>query len=395
MAKPQPPSGASVRRDASAVASAWAARADELARWAFARLVVRSDAWGGYRPPEEWGKEYLKPDGTIGKLGQTTTRKGRLTEALLARHFRATERGDLIGLHSTSADNTSLWGGVDIDWHGPTSTAPEINARAALAWYDSLTAGGFHPLLTDSNGAGSYHLLVLLAEAVLTSRLYHFLKRLVGDHARHGMTRPPETFPKQAALRPGTAYGNWLRLPGRHHSREHWSRVWDGARWLDGGEAVAFLLRLAGDDPGLIPEVLTRSAPTPRSHVKRTRRSHIISIPAAFGDDPAGRAAAYLARLPHLGEGQGRDDVGYRFAAFLLRDLALPRDLASDWLSRWDAGNHPPKGKAAIDRWLANAARYGRRAVGPALPSAPASGPLKVIRCRRGHYILSGKIEVR
>ena len=394
MAEQRPPSGASDRRDASAVASAWAAQADELARWAFARLVVRSDAWGGYRPPEEWGKEYLKQDGTTGKLGQTTTRKGRLTEALLERHFRATERGDLIGLHSTSADNTSLWGEVDIDWHGPTNTAPEINVRAALAWYGQFVSAGFHPLLTDSNGAGSYHLLVLLAEAVLTTRLYHFLKRLVGDHALHRMTRPPETFPKQAALRAGASYGNWLRLPGRHHSREHWSKVWDGARWLDGAEAVAFLLKLGGDAPGLVPEVLSQSAPTLRAHVKRARRSHIKRIPAAFGDDPAGRAAAYMARLPHLGEGQGRDDVGYQFAAFLLRDLAHPRGVAFDFLCRWDAGNHPPKGKAAIDRWLANAAQYGRHAIGCGLTRAPASGPLKVIRCRRGQYILSGKIEV-
>jgi hypothetical protein len=282
---------------------------------------------------------------------------------------------------------------VDIDWHGPTSTAPEINLRAALAWHDHLKASGFRPLLTDSNGAGSYHLLVLLAEAVLTARLYHFLKRLVSDHALHGMTRPPETFPKQEALRAGSTYGNWLRLPGRHHSRGHWSKVWDGARWLEGAGAVAFILALKGDDPGLVPEVLQQSARIPRVYVKRTPRSHVITIPDGFADDPVRRAAAYMACLPHLGQGQGRDDVGYRFAAYLIRDLALPRDVAFDFLCRWDAGNHPPKGKDAIDRWLTNADQYGRRAVGSGL--APATGPLKVIRCRRGHYIFSSKIEVR
>src|SRR5262249_43546903 len=134
--------------------NAWAARAEELARWAWRRLVNRTDAWGGYRPPEEWGREYHRRDGTTGKLGQTTTRKGRLTPALLARHFRATDRADVLGLHATSAANTSFWGALDLDAHGPTGTAPEANLRAALAWYARLVEDGFRPLLTDSNGAG-------------------------------------------------------------------------------------------------------------------------------------------------------------------------------------------------------------------------------------------------
>jgi hypothetical protein len=102
-------------------------------------------AWGGYRPAGEWEKAYRRRDGSTGKLGRTTTRKGRLTEALLARHFRASDRADLVGLHSTGPDNTSFWGGLDIDWHGPTSTTPAVNLRAVLAWYDWLLCLGFHP----------------------------------------------------------------------------------------------------------------------------------------------------------------------------------------------------------------------------------------------------------
>jgi flavin reductase (DIM6/NTAB) family NADH-FMN oxidoreductase RutF len=39
---------------------AWAERAEALALWAWRRLVNRADAWGAYRPPEEWGREFRR-----------------------------------------------------------------------------------------------------------------------------------------------------------------------------------------------------------------------------------------------------------------------------------------------------------------------------------------------
>jgi hypothetical protein len=68
--------------------------------------------------------------------------------------------------------------------------------------------------------------------------------------------------------------------------------------------------------------------------------------------------------LPHLAEGQGRDDVAYRFAAFLARDLALSDDAALDWLMRWDAGNAPAKGEDRLREILTNARLYGTRPLG-------------------------------
>src|SRR5262245_6108046 len=80
---------------------AWAGHASELARWAWERLVNRTDARGGYRPLRERGREYTRRDGTKARLGKSTTRKGQLTAELLARHFRATAPEHVVGLHTT------------------------------------------------------------------------------------------------------------------------------------------------------------------------------------------------------------------------------------------------------------------------------------------------------
>jgi hypothetical protein len=364
-------------------AAAWRERAEDLAAWA-ERLANRRDCWGGYRPPEEWGRKYTRRDGTAGELGKTTTRKGPLTRGVLARQFRALAREDIVGLHSTAPDNTSRWGALDIDWHGATSTAPAVNLAAALHWYAVLVGMGFRPLLVDSNGKGGFHLWALLAGTIPTSRLYHFLRRLVADYARHGMTAPAETFPKQPALRPlpdgRPGYGNWLRLPGRHHSHDHWSRIWNGASWLDGAAAVDHLLTLTGDPPDLVPEV-----PPPTAPPRCTAQSYCTPPPA--GGNLSARIAAYAAQLPHLAAGQGRDDVAFHFASWLVRDMALADDIALEWLERWDAGNSPPKGRAVLAEILANAHRYGRHAYGS---GRPAVGPR---RDRHGHTVIQSRAE--
>jgi len=364
--------------------SAWARWADVLAAWAWDRLVNRTDAWGGYRPPEEWDREYCKTDGTTGKLGKTTTRKGTLTHTILTWHFRPRGRADLVGLHSTSPANTSRWGAVDIDWHGPTSTAPEVNLRAALAWHNWLTASGFNPLLLDSNGKGGFHLWLLLRSPVPTPRVYDFLQHLIRDHTQHGMPTAPETFPVQPELQPQdgkTAYGNWLRAPGRHHTEPHWARIWSGTCWLDGAEAVEFLLALQGDHPSLLPEVPVAAAPRPV-----TPRPTFIG--QGNGNNRAARAANYMRRLPNLGEGQGRHKVAFSFAAFLVRDLALADDIALQWLRLWDARNNPALGETELQDVLACACKYARNAVGSGLP------PARPRRDRHGHRILSARVEV-
>src|SRR5262249_28149020 len=74
--------------------------------------------------------------------------------------------------------------------------------------------------------------------------------------------------------------------------------------------------------------------------------------------------AAYLAKLPNLSEGQGRDDVAFAFACLLLRDLALDRSVALEWLLLWDQGNRPPKGRARLEVIMETALACGQSPVG-------------------------------
>jgi hypothetical protein len=321
--------------------SAWAERAEELADF-FWQFVNRTDAWGGYRAMEERGKPYKGRDGKEKKFGRSLTRKGRLTRGgHLVRHFRATAPEHIVGLHSTSPQNTSRTGAVDIDWHGPGSTAPQVNRAAGLAWYRRLVVLELAALLTESNGEGGCHLELLLGGPLPTPLMFYFVRWLIRDYAAYGMTAPPETFPKQPRVKPPGQkgqYGNWLRLPGRHHSKPYWSRVWDGSEFVSGEQAVEFVLSLKPSDP---------------RHVRK-----------ALADIFEPRVRDYRAKVPNLGEAQGRDDVAYRYGCWLARDLWLDDETALKHLGEWDRDNKPPKGDERLREILDNVHQYGQEEYG-------------------------------
>src|ERR1700721_910254 len=231
------------------IVNAWEARSQELAAWAWRRLVNRTDVWGAYNPINLRDKTYKRHDNSEGTYGKSYTAprakkdRGRvlLTEATLVKHFIGALPEHVIGLHTTTTENTSLWGVTEVDWHGETSSDPEANWKASLAWYGHLKEVGFAPLLTDSNGNGGYHVRFLLREPAPTPQVYNFLQWLTKDFELYGLPKRPETCPKQSKITEKNPYGNWLRLPGRHHTREQWSRVWDGNKWLEDDAAVSFI----------------------------------------------------------------------------------------------------------------------------------------------------------
>src|SRR5947208_3065618 len=66
-------------------AKEWAVWAKQLAGWTAKWLVNRTDVWGQYLPLNQRSK------------GKAQTRKGKLTEDVLVRHFEGQDESDLIG----------------------------------------------------------------------------------------------------------------------------------------------------------------------------------------------------------------------------------------------------------------------------------------------------------
>lgn len=224
------------------IAGEWHERSSELAAWVMARLVNRTDVWGRYvrRKGDEETRVVTAPF-------RDERGKVFLEEDSLRKHFKRKQPSGQLGLHSASSDLTSRWFAIDIDLHegdDDLTVSREGNLAAAAAWRQVLADQGLDPLLLDSNGAGGFHLLVVFAEPMSTDSAHQFAARLVADYERRGLARRPEVFPDAPTW---DRYGDWLRLPGRHHSRSHYTRVWNDEPyadpvWLEGHEAIDRLL---------------------------------------------------------------------------------------------------------------------------------------------------------
>jgi hypothetical protein len=201
--------------------------------------------------------------------------------------------------------------------------------------------------------------LAIFRDPIPTAKAFAFVQWLIANHAVQGMSTTPETFPKQSRIKPG-GFGNWLRLPGRHHTGAHWSRVWDGVAWLEGHAAVDKMVSSDGDAPELIPAAAL--APKLTISIRAVSKRPVTRTAA---DKQTARIRGYLAKLPvGLDEAQHRDDFGYTFAAFLVRDLGLSDAEALPWLEEWDARNTVPKGIDRLMKLLASAHAYGKHAYG-------------------------------
>jgi hypothetical protein len=217
-------------------AAAWRERAEELGATSMLRFVNRSDIWGAYNPMG------VRPDRGSARTAPARRDRGKyfLTPNVLARHYRAQRPEHRVGVHAISETDTCRWFALDFDQHKDRTAAEVIlaNRDAAIRVSELLSSVGLHSLVEDSNGNGGFHLWCFVATPLPAAEVFAFCRALI-DAAE----LPPETecFPKQASAK--NAFGNWLRLPGRHHDgRPHWSRFWAGNEWLKGKDAVNYLL---------------------------------------------------------------------------------------------------------------------------------------------------------
>ena len=233
-------------------AGEWRDRAADLAAWVMTHLVNRTDVWGRYvrRKGDDFTRAVTVPF-------RDERGKSFLDLESLRKHFRRSEPSGQLGIHCASRDMTSRWFAIDIDRHDPDdafAVSADGNLSAALAWRQKLVDLGLDPLLMDSNGIGGFHLLVLFAEPMSTVLVHEFASKFVADFEQRGLDTKPEVFPGTTGSH---RYGDWLRLPGRHHSRPHFTRVWNDepyaeSRWLTGHEAIDRILATRPTDESVL-----------------------------------------------------------------------------------------------------------------------------------------------
>lgn len=323
----------------------WFQHADPLADFFWNNCVNRTDVWGGYIPQQhrnKGGKVVTKP---------RVTDRGNcfLTKDIIKRHFAATRPEHVIGIHTTSPENTSRFGVIEVDVHGPEGN-PSANFKAILAWKKRLHDLGIESFITDSNGKGGFHLWIIFAEPVPTEKLYRFLQNLISDHKQYGLPDAPETFPKQAKIAT-KKYGNWMRAPGRHHTTDHYSKFWDDDHWLVGAEACIAILNQTINSPDTLPNIPEEGA----------------SQHAEEGESPMDcegierRILSYIKKVPNKTGGAGRSDEAYKIAAFIQKDLGQSEQTAFKWLQKWDLGNNPTlQSEGRLEEIIKNGAKYGK-----------------------------------
>lgn len=252
--------------------NAWQTNANELGKMTFQRFVIRTDAYGLYVknnvPPFDYSPG---PNNTTAKPHSSDELR-----RVLNHHFRGIQTA---GLHSQTADSQCRWFGIDLDckeWYPEREERAQRNLFYAMTLAEKLRKMGFYVIVEASNGIGGYHVWVLLDDFVPQAWVYYFLQTLISDAEDCGFgkfidsngdeqTDLPETFPKQPDCK--GKFGNWLRLPGRHHRlTEHWSRFVVEGELISVDDSVQAWIDFNASDHKLIPEYIAPEIPKPEPH---------------------------------------------------------------------------------------------------------------------------------
>ena len=173
----------------------------------------------------------------------------------------------MIGLHVAALDESCRWVAWDIDAHPGQAFDPEANFGLARRIQEEAQGAGLVVRLIDSDNKGGYHLWAPFLTPIPMADAFRLGRWLARHHAAFGFVTVPESFPKHDRLT-GKRCGHWLRLPGRHHKRPVWSRVWSPRkqRWREGDAAIDALLTLTGrpvDVAAIVPAGFTGLKPRP------------------------------------------------------------------------------------------------------------------------------------
>ena len=219
---------------AESAVNPWIEQYFDLAGVAQSRLAIKTDRYGEYDP----------------RGGAFWSRK-KLTDKVLKYHFLGKHT---IGLGVTSPDDFCFWVAVDLDNH-VSDLATNLNLAYAIFLRDRLRELGFTCLIEDSDGKGGIHVWIVFESPVPSKIAHRFVRWLVRDYKEHGLEKI-EAFPKSPSVQHTKGKcGNYLRIPGKHHKRNHWSRFYGVSGWMTHEESVRSFLNLPVNNPSFIPHI--------------------------------------------------------------------------------------------------------------------------------------------
>jgi len=207
--------------------NAWIQRADELAQFAYDNFFINYDRYG---KRVEGGKRITSGEGE------------GITIELLIQHFRGERNigAHYAKYHGADKPSTCKWMCIDIDAHDDNESVEDAikrnwaDVQKITNWLDKHYVTY---IVEDSNGRGGYHIWILHEECNQIAT-YQQGQQILADTGLD-----VELNPKQADLSTTSLHiGNWVRLPGKHHKRDHWSKFYVNGQWLEDDDAVEYLL---------------------------------------------------------------------------------------------------------------------------------------------------------
>lgn len=303
----------------------WQSEATMLSDWCSGRMAIKKDRFGCYAAN-----------------GSARWSSSPLSQEILESHFRGEQT---IGLGTTSVDDQCLFVALDLDNH-VSDQHDNANLAYAIVVAERLRSLGVTPLIEDSDGKGGIHLFVFFSSPVKSETAYNFIRSVVRDFKEHQLEKI-ECFPKQRTVSTTEKKcGNYIRVPGKHHKRAHWSRFWGDDSWLSIEDSVDLLLKHSGDDPNLIPATCTED----HSGSNEVARKPDVETSQVISD-----ARLHVQKSPRAIAGKRGHDVTFKLACDLVRGFELPDADALRLMDHWNKKCLPPWTTSELQKKISDA----------------------------------------
>ena len=309
----------------------WSEAAETLADVVLEKMVIN---------PQRYG--YYTDDHT------PFTSTEAITKEIIVNHFKG--NGSIGTYPAVYPENKCKWLCFDIDAHGDDATAENWEKVSKLVnWFDQHSY--VDVLIEDSNGKGGYHIWVFFEECNLAP-IYQIGRQVLKD-----TKLDIECFPKQDDLsKTGKHLGNWVRIPGKHHKRDHWSKFFvlpepekvkgkwqydlEQGHWVEGAEAIEHFANVKVNSEDKM-ELLWCATYRPESII----RKEIKPIPPELlVGDRVGQAIQFASKYKTAIQGNGGDSTTFSLMRNLYHGFALTEAECVEVVEKsgWNDNCSPP-----------------------------------------------------